>query len=345
MPDYALADLSAGNGGTPRVLHGLAARAPERFLQRVAQVGVEVTTAAVLDRIAPLPRTLHEVSPGRAAAAGAAMGLYLHWSPDGRISAMVRQQVAAWQQAGYAVVFITNATPPAADWDAIGADTVLRIRRANHGRDFGAWRDGAAEAVKRLGRPEELLLVNDSVLGPILPLDPLVAAWRAGGEGFFGLTESLGGGPHLQSYALLGRGGRAVGGMLDHLAAMRDSRSKWLLVRQGELALTRRMQALGVRCASLFPYARLVAGILPETRAMLGPRFAEPGAFDRFPLNPCHHFWRELLVQGFPFLKTELVRNNPGDLPGVEDWRALVAEPERGLIEEHLASLGSPRKR
>ena len=94
---------------------------------------------------------------------------------------------------------------------------------ANVGRDFGAWRDAAAVALQRFGTPQELLLTNDSVLGPFLPLAPLVDAWRAGGEGFFGLTESLGGGPHLQSYALLGRGEKAVGEMLGHLAALKGN--------------------------------------------------------------------------------------------------------------------------
>jgi lipopolysaccharide biosynthesis protein len=119
---------------------------------------------------------------------------------------MVRRQVRLWREAGFACVFITNATPPTADWDAIAADSVLRIRRANVGRDFGAWRDAAAIALQRFGTPQELLLTNDSVLGPFLPLAPLVDAWRAGGDGFLGLTESLGGGAHLQSYVAWSRG-------------------------------------------------------------------------------------------------------------------------------------------
>jgi tripartite-type tricarboxylate transporter receptor subunit TctC len=31
-----------------------------------------------------------------------------------------------------------------------------------------------------------------------------------------------------------------------------------------------------------------------------------------------------LLMQGFPYLKTELVRHNPGGLAGVEDWPRFV---------------------
>ena len=48
---------------------------------------------------------------------------------------------------------------------------------------------------------------------------------------------------------------------------------------------------------------------------------------------------------GFPFLKTELVRRNPGRLPGIDGWRALVP-PEAPcpvpVIEAHLRAMGAP---
>jgi lipopolysaccharide biosynthesis protein len=286
-----------------------------------------------------MPKTF-EVSPGHAHPTRS-MALYPHWSPDGRISSMVRRQVRLWREAGFACVFITNANPPTEDWNAIGENTVLRIRRANVGRDFGAWRDAAAIALQRFGIPQELLLTNDSILGPFLPLAPLVDAWRAGGDGFFGLTESLGGGVHLQSYALLGRGEKAVGEMLSHLAALKDTRSKWQLVQRGEIGLTQRMLRAGVPCWALFGQERLAALADAPTRARIAPRYSSPEAFARVPFNPCHHLWRELVEgMGYPYLKTELIRRNPGRLPGVENWREVVPAAELPIVEEHLAMMG-----
>jgi hypothetical protein len=40
---------------------------------------------------------------------------------------------------------------------------------------------------------------------------------------------------------------------------------------------------------------------------------------------------------GFPWLKTELVRRNPGKLPGVEDWPGLMDPADAALIRAHLA--------
>jgi hypothetical protein len=343
MPHYTLTDLAAPQGGTPRVLHGLAARAPLTFLRRAAEVAFEIGQAAVLDRLAPLKAGLREVSRGEAPRQGRSLALYLHWSPDGRVSPMVLRQLALWRECGFDLVFVTNAParPPERDWSALGACCVLRIHRENVGRDFGGWRDAAAIALAEFGMPEELLLANDSVLGPFLPLAPLVEAWRAGGEGLFGMTESEGGGPHLQSYALLARGAAAVTLLTTHLAAFRDSRSKWRVVQQGEIGLSRRARAAGLRCAALFGYARLTAQVDDATRESLGPRFANTEAFARYPLNPCHHLWRVLVERmGFPYLKTELIRRNPGHLPGVGDWPALVPPADAALIREHLAMMG-----
>ena len=323
-----------------RLAHSLVTRAPSRFVRRVAEVLWETASAALLHRLVPEHPEIFEVSESHAPATHS-LALYLHWSPDGRISGMVRRQVRLWREAGFACIFITNATPPAADWDAIAEDSVLRIRRANVGRDFGAWRDAAAIALQRFGTPRELLLTNDSVLGPFLPLSPLVDAWRVGGDGFFGLTESLGGGAHLQSYALLGRGAGAVSEMLGHLAGMKDGRSKWQLVQRGEIGLTQRMLRAGVPCWALFGQERLAALANAETRTRIAPRYSSVEAFARVPFNPCHHLWREL-VEGmcYPYLKTELIRRNPGKLPGVESWREVVPADELPIIEEHLAMMG-----
>jgi hypothetical protein len=343
---YQLSALSTNITARERAAHSLATRAPSRFLRRVAEVLWETTSAALLDRFTPETPEIFEILDGRAQLTPS-LALYLHWSPDGRISSMVRRQVRLWREAGFGCVFITNANPPAEDWNAIGENTVLRIRRANVGRDFGAWRDAAAIALQRFGIPQELLLTNDSILGPFLPLTPLVNAWRAGGDGFFGLTESLGGaahlggGAHLQSYALLGRGEKAVGEMLSHLAALKDTRSKWQVVRRGEIGLTQSMLRAGVPCWALFGQARLAALVDAPTRARIAPRYSSPEAFARVPFNPCHHLWRELVEgMGYPYLKTELIRRNPGRLPGVENWREVVPAAELPIIEEHLAMMG-----
>jgi len=162
-----------------------------------------------------------------------------------------------------------------------------------------------------------------------------------GGDGFFGLTESLGGGTHLQSYGLLGRGEKAVAEMLGHLAALKDTRSKWQLVQRGEIGLSQRMLSAGVPCFALFGQERLATFANAATRARIAPRYSSADAFARVPFNPCHHLWRELVEgMGYPYLKAELIRRNPLKLQGVENWRQVVPAAELPIIEEHLAQTG-----
>lgn len=250
---------------------------------------------------------------------------------------MVLDQLDAWRAEDFDLVFVSNASPPGKDWEQLSARCALRIERDGIGRDFGGWRDALTVALERFGEPDELLLANDSVLGPIRPLSPVIAALRDGGDGLFGLTESRGGGAHLQSYLLLARGAAAIAEVGRHLAACRPSRSKWRLVQQNEIGLTRRMLERGHRVAALFGHDRVGAALDLAFLHTFGRRFTEPGAYDRYPLNPTHHLWRVLVEEfGFPFIKTELVLRNPGRLAGVEAWREVVDASDLPQIERHL---------
>jgi hypothetical protein len=201
-----------------------------------------------------------------------------------------------------------------------------------------------------------LLLVNDSVLGPIRPLEPVVDAMREAGPGMFGLLESLQGGPHLQSWFTLARGQAAIADLARFLAQLRLSRSKWITIQRGELRLARAMRAAGHRVAAWHGYSDLVrtaladpveraylARALPASFAASDPAQQEAILTER-PLNPAHHLWRVLSgPAGCPFIKTELVRRNPGQLPDVETWPDLVPPDSPcpvPMLQAHLAALG-----
>ena len=363
---YALSDLSPQDPGLQRAIHGYSTAGTWRRLAfRVGQVGLEIAGALPQDVVRALrggAPPLRRLEPGVDPRPGAgAVALYVHYAASGTVSDMVRRQLAMLAEAGFALVFISMAeTVPEEDWQAARQHCALVAQRRNFGRDFGAWQDLAAEAWRRWPGATELLLANDSVLGPILPLPPVLDALRAGGAGLFGLTESIQGGPHLQSYFLLARGAAATADLFGFLAAMRMSHSKWLVVQRGELRLARWMRGRGHRVAALFGYRRLVAAALaePAERARLAgyhPALREleqlaPAAREALllgqPLNPTHHFWHALVRRlGFPFLKTELIRRNPGRLPGIEAWPDLVS-PDAPcpvpVIEAHLRVMDAP---
>ena len=47
---------------------------------------------------------------------------------------------------------------------------------------------------------------------------------------------------------------------------------------------------------------------------------------DRSPLNPTSDLWRQLLLARFPFIKRELLRDNPSRVPDVVEWKSVASE-------------------
>lgn len=364
-----LTDLDFRDPGLARWRHGLAAgrrlgatlQGLVRFAGRAVELAVDQARAFVLDRLdarrpqpAPILRMEEGADPRPEARA---VAIVVQFSRGGALTAMVRRQLAAYRDLGFAVVLVSNSPAfPEESWQAARRLAALVVHRRNRGLDFGAWKDLVPVAHARWPSMDELLLANDSILGPIRDLAPYLAAMRAGGPGFYGMLESIQGGPHLQSWFVLARGMKAVGDLSAILAATRLSRSKWTIVQRGELRLARAMHEAGNRVAALFGYGRLVDVMLrdPAQRAYLDralPGLLEGGDIAAMrallmerPLNPAHHLWRVLSgPAGCPFIKTELVRRNPGGLPEVDGWAALVPPDSPCPVEElraHLAALG-----
>lgn len=354
-----LTDLHESSPGLRRVTHGYATSGTwKRVIYRTMLVGREVAAALPRDALRamrPAAKPVRMEDGARPWREATQVALYVHYSPSGQVSAMVRHQLAMLAQFGFAIAFISMAAKvPEDDWQALRQLCALVVQRRNFGRDFGAWHDVMPEIRRRWPLLDELVLANDSVLGPIHPMAPVIDAMRAGGEGLFGLTESLQGGPHLQSYFLLARGRAAVTDLMGFLQALHVSHSKWLLVQMGEIRLARWMRRRGHRVAAVFGYDRLAraAAADPAERRRLTGSHAKLKELERlatdpavallheWPLNPTQHLWHVLATKfGFPFVKTELVLRNPGRLPGIEQWPLVlpaVSPCSLPVIEAHL---------
>jgi hypothetical protein len=198
----------------------------------------------------------------------------------------------------------------------------------------------------------ELLLVNDSICGPLTSMAGLFGRFRAAGNGMLGLTENLAPRPHLQSYFLLARGERAVGDLMGFVGRMRLSACKRAIIRRGEIRLPSWMRERGHFVASLNGYERVEWLALQQPRAIhrlgaLYPNIPVASSFGEWlqtlqslPANPTHAFWYELVeCCDFPFFKTELLTRNPMRLPDVREWLQLVSldrDDLQQVIEEHL---------
>jgi hypothetical protein len=221
------------------------------------------------------------------------------------------------------------------------------IVRRNIGYDFGAWRD----AVDFLGLPraetEEVIFANDSVFGPLLPLGDTLRRLNYEKADIWGLTESWQVRYHLQSFFLaFGPKALRAEAYRKFWDSVRPVPMKFYVVNAYEVGITQAMLKGGLRCAALWSYESVIKLVnREELEKLILAEESELGKADpiqltrklqvlrirdgiarRVALNPTSDLWRQLLISGFPFIKRELLRDNPSKVQDVGDWVEVVRE-------------------
>jgi len=284
--------------------------------------------------------------------------VYAHWDGAGEVRDHVMHHVRSLAQTGMSIVFVTNAgfLRPAA-MAALQAVCAGVLIRRNVGYDFGAWREGFEALQLPHPNTEMVVMANDSVYGPLRPLHDLLGAFDFKQADIWGCTESWQTRYHLQSY-LIAFSPRVVASEAwrRFWATVRPTWSKTWLIRLYEIGLTQAMLKAGFTCRAIWPYQSLVKDLDPELlmdHTEGGPNLADPAVkarqyhtrhirnivMLRMPLNPTSDLWRQLMHARFPFIKRELLRDNPSRVPDVAEWREVAAAQSAtnlGPIERDL---------
>ena len=251
--------------------------------------------------------------------------LFSHFDRDNAIADHVLVYLRALYANGYEIKCVSTA--------ALGRQAVQRLRdcgvdvalRRNTGFDFGSWQHAWLDD-PAIAEADEILLANDSVYGPITPLQSVLETARALGGDVVGMTDSYDIAWHLQSYFLLVQSKRAIQELLPQLFS-RDfaSMSKRELIESTEVGLGQLMRTQGYTAHALYPM-----------------RILDEGEYVR-PRNPTHAYWRKLLELGYPFIKVELLRDNP-TRADVRHWERLVKAAgtfDPAMIKKHLERVGT----
>jgi hypothetical protein len=240
---------------------------------------------------------------------------FAHYHPRGIVADYVIFYLAALRDAGFTTVVLSTAELSAAEQDKLRGHCARLVMRANVGLDFGGW----IEAFGRFApiRAELLLLANDSVYGPIGDLAMFIDRLTATPADFYGAVESWEGTRHLQSWFLLlrpraYRSAAFTGLMADPIP---PSMPKLEIIQRYELQLLQALSAEGLTHASAWSPDR--GG--PIARAL------------RY--NPAQALWKTLVGRvGMPFIKVELLRDNPLHMGGVRNWRRFVRRRAPALV-------------
>ena len=271
------------------------------------------------------------------------VAVFVHFDKDGIVQPFVLAYLKGLRANGFSVIFVTNSGKlEKASAAALHADCAAVLVRRNVGYDFGAMRDGLRHARLPQDNTEMVLVANDSVYGPLGDMGPMFERIDFNVAEVWGATESYQNRYHLQSFFLVaGRNALVSKAWKSFWTSVRPVSSKIWVISRYEVGMTQSLMKGGLRCAAIYPYKELVARIDPGPLVNVEKDASEEkdpfvanrkthlarilhAASHRLPLNPTAELWRQLLDCGFPFLKRELLRDNPAGVIDVADWRALV---------------------
>ena len=292
---------------------------------------------------------------------GPKIALFMHFDGRGLIREQVLHYIAELKANGRDVVFVTNSgkLKPAA-LQAAQALCAAVIVRKNIGYDFGAWRDALDYLDLPRAETQEVILANDSVFGAITPLGDMLRRLNYDKTDVWGLTESWQLRYHLQSYFLaFGPTALRSEAFKKFWASVMPVPMKTYIVREYEVGITQAMLKGGLRCAAVWKYEDLmrmvsradVEKLIEEEETELGKQDPmhitrklqilriRDGVARRMALNPTSDLWRQLLLSGFPFIKRELLRDNPTRVEDVGDWVEVVRDTLGGDPEPIMIDL------
>ncbi len=284
---------------------------------------------------------------------GPKVAVFVHFDRNGRVRPYVMSYLRALHANGFAIGFVTNAGKlDPREAPAVQALCHAVIIRRNIGYDFAAMAEGLRVLALPQANTEMVLIANDSVYGPLRPLDDAFARIDFSTADLWGATESWQRQYHIQSFFLIaGRRVLESKAWREFWGSLRLVGSKYWVVTRYEVGLTQKLLSAGLSCAALWPYEALVesvdASLLSESDAdpdpVLNARKITAGRIrysvtDRLPLNPTAELWRQLLEAGCPFIKRELLRQNPARVVDIADWRKVTRGQgmDVTLIEQDL---------
>ena len=263
--------------------------------------------------------------------------VYAHFDPDAVVDDYVVLTLRALTAGGVKTVFLSSC-PGLEDHELakLAEVTAFAITTRNKGRDFGLYHAGLRFALDRT-RPRAVYLLNDSVYGHIVPLEPLLERLRSSDWNLAAATDSHEQRYHLQSYFLRLDEAALEGGFVDdflnHYVPASDKR---YLINAYEIGLSARAETFGLDLGAVWPYRALKLRARQDPGESWRAKLLRPGV----EVNPSHFFWDLLLDQGCPFVKIELLRENPSHIQNLREFEATLKQANpaaANTIHRHLA--------
>ncbi|MDX8500845.1 rhamnan synthesis F family protein [Mesorhizobium sp. VK4C] len=257
------------------------------------------------------------------------------------------EMIEALRSKGYAICVVNSFSENDALLAAHLRDKVHTfISRGDYGRDFGSWVSALVTLDGLVQAADHVLLINDSIIGPVRSLDHLFQRFKASIGDIFGLSDSYQHHYHLQSSVLfIRRSAFSTPEFHRFFQEYSYPNDKTNVILLGEVALSAYGLDAGLTLDVMCPYESVVEHWLGQYESDLELVQSMPEFRHGFPQvidgvqtlsygyaqhtkiwyfntagdiraqvarNAQHSFWNTLINDfDYPFLKRELVTKNP----------------------------------
>lgn len=295
--------------------------------------------------------------------------IFAHYDKNNIIDDYVIYYLKKLKEANIDIVFISVSN--VLNTEVIKPYTINIIKRDNIGYDFMSWQVGLI-SVTNIQQYDELIFCNDSCYGPLYPLDPILDEFTNDKDiDFWGITDNIQLGYHIQSYFIAFKSNVFNSDTFkEFINSISVEKSKEDIVYKYEVGLTKKLHNSGFKSSVLVSYKEILSNLDPKKiyldkfyriLTLLYKSLQEPSGMNNkiknlfftiktysrklkeFSIKENSNItfvaWREVLINGSPFIKVMLLRDNPTGLKNLSSYESLIdelSEYETSLIGKHL---------
>jgi len=274
--------------------------------------------------------------------------VFVHYDRDNIVDDYVYHYLKELEKNASYLIFISTAQLLDKDVKTLSHHCSKVVIRENIGYDFMSYKTGLESF--NYQNYDEVVICNDSVYGPLYPLETVFEKMQNNTCDFWGITDNTDFNYHLQSYFLVFKK-HVISSVTfkEFWEQVKVLHNKDEIIKKYEVGLTKSLldkgfsstiytdfQATKMQRGLIFVKKFTPSKILNKIIAILRKK----DQIKRIgKTNTTHHFWKELIVSGkTPFVKIELLRDNPMkiNIHDVEDIIHQASSYDTKLIDSHL---------
>ena len=177
------------------------------------------------------------------------------WSMDEYLSFSTEKLIQEFLNCGYEIVLISACeSKESLVLSSSLRDRITILRKPNFGYDFGSW-SIALQAFPEIRLANEVILANDSLIGPFSNLERLLDEMKSSPFDITGLTDSLAFEHHIQSYMMhFKNGSLSDDAIWSFWRNIKHHDNKESVIQAYELGLSRLAFENDIYFGALFPF-------------------------------------------------------------------------------------------